>query len=132
MPKARNYKDIEIVFDPSDTNLTIKHQTGDAIIPCKGGASIVPLPCGGGKSTATCDLVTKRCDKGIVIFVATRADANDMKKRHTQNPQTEKSFFCPPTILPFHAKNFRIKPSETDSPKNGLQNKHPADQTNDR
>ena len=81
MPKVRDYKDIEVVFDSSDTNLTIKHQTGDAIIPCKGGASIVPLPCGGGKSTATCDLVAKRCDKGIVIFVATRADANDMKKR---------------------------------------------------
>ena len=81
MPKVRDYKDIKVVFDSSDTNLTIKHQTGDAIIPCKGGASIVPLPCGGGKSTATCDLVAKRCDKGIVIFVATRADANDMKKR---------------------------------------------------
>ena len=65
MPKVRDYKDIEVVFDSSDTNLTIKHQTGDAIIPCKGGASIVPLPCGGGKSTATCDLVAKRCDKGI-------------------------------------------------------------------
>lgn len=47
MPKVRDYKDIEVVFDSSDTNLTIKHQTGDAIILCKGGASIVPLPCGG-------------------------------------------------------------------------------------
>lgn len=47
MPKVRDYKDIEVVFDSSDTNLTIKHQTGDAVISCKGGASIVPLPCGG-------------------------------------------------------------------------------------
>ena len=59
MPKVRDYKDIEVVFDPSDTNLTIKHQTGDAIIPCKGGAFIVPLPCGGGKSNATYDLVAR-------------------------------------------------------------------------
>lgn len=81
MPKVRDYKNIEIVFDPSGANLTIKHQTGDAVIPCKGGASIVPLPCGGGKSTAICDLVAKRCDKGIVIFVATRADANEMSSK---------------------------------------------------
>ena len=62
MPKVRDYKDIEVVFDPSDTNLTIKHQTGDAIIPCKEGL-YCSSPCGGGKSTATCDLVAKRCDK---------------------------------------------------------------------
>ena len=38
MPKVRDCKDIKVVFDSSDTNLTIKHQTGDAIILCKGGA----------------------------------------------------------------------------------------------
>ena len=76
MAKTRTYLDIGT--DVMGTAIHIRHLTGEVSIP-NHGSYVLNIPCGAGKSTAIKDLISKQHDKGVVVFVATKKDADDMK-----------------------------------------------------
>ena len=76
MAKKRTYSQIG-AFD-NGGGIDIHHLIGEVSVPSP-GAYILDIPCGCGKSTAIKDLVSKKHDCGIIIFVATKKDADDMK-----------------------------------------------------
>ena len=64
--------------DVMGTAIHIRHLTGEVSIP-NHGSYVLNIPCGAGKSTAIKDLISKQHDKGVVVFVATKKDADGMK-----------------------------------------------------
>ncbi len=74
--KQRSYKDIKFIKN-NDETLTLEHLTSEMTVPCSGGGYILPVPCGGGKSTGITSLIKLFPDEGFILFEKTIKECDE-------------------------------------------------------
>lgn len=65
--KIRDYTKIA-VQQSSDETITLRHLVGEETISCDGGAYVIPIPCGCGKSLGITSLISQFADDGILLL----------------------------------------------------------------
>ena len=87
--KKRDYTDIGVFKAPDDA-LTFKHLVGEMTVSCQGGAAVLPIPCGGGKSTGIADLIRQFQAEGVLLLVKTRRECDEAREKIIANGVAEK------------------------------------------
>lgn len=87
--KKRDYTDIGVFKNPDDA-LTFKHLVGEMTVSCQGGAAVLPIPCGGGKSTGIADLIRQFQAEGVLLLVKTRRECDEAREKIIANGVAEK------------------------------------------